>query len=116
MKKLLSLAFVASFAISLFAVDIFEFVPLKENPKNYTKIEYSIASKFGNYFRTPKVKYLHVFNDEGKLVEKRKFHGNKRATVTNYDDNGNPQFEGYYKTEIIDGEEIIPGEYGYYFE
>ena len=38
MKKLLSLAFVASFAISLFAVDIFEFVPLKENPKNYTKI------------------------------------------------------------------------------
>lgn len=57
-----------------------------------------------------------VFNDEGKLVEKRKFHGNKRATVTNYDNNGNTQFEGYYKTEIIDGEEVVPGEHGYYFE
>ena len=65
MKKILSLACVASFAISLFAVDIFEYVPLKENPKNYTKTEYSIASKFGNYFRTPKVKYLHVFDEEG---------------------------------------------------
>ena len=66
MKKILSLAFVASFAISLFAADIFEYVPLKGNPKNYTKIEYSIASKFGNYLRTPKVKYLHVFDEEGK--------------------------------------------------
>ena len=50
------------------------------------------------------------------LVEKRKFHGNERATVTSYDNNGNPQFEGLYKTEIIDGEEIVPGGCGYYFE
>ena len=92
MKKILSLAFVASFAISLFAADIFEYVPLKGNPKNYTKIEYSIASKFGNYFRTPKVKYLHVFDEEGKETESSEL--TPRDVVQNtissvYDDNGN---------------------------
>ena len=92
MKKILSLAFVASFAISLFAADIFEYVPLKGNPKNYTKIEYSIASKFGNYFRTPKVKYLHIFDEEGKETESSEL--TPRDVVQNtissvYDDNGN---------------------------
>lgn len=78
----------------------------KGNLCEYTNISYKNGKKNTE----------EIFNDEGKLVEKHKFHGNKRATITNYDDNGNPQFEGYYKTEIIDGEEIIPGEYGYYFE
>ena len=92
MKKILSLAFVASFAISLFAADIFEYVPLKGNPKNYTKIEYSIAYKFGNYFRTPKVKYLHVYDEEGKETESSEL--TPRDVVQNtissvYDDNGN---------------------------
>ena len=102
MKKLLSLAFVASFAISLFAVDIFEFVPLKENPKNYTKIEYSIASKFGNYFRTPKVKYLHVFNDEGKEIESSEL--TPRDIVQNtissvYNDNGDLIEQNYLNAD-----------------
>ena len=57
-----------------------------------------------------------VFDDRGILVEKRQYHGNERATVTNFDDNGNPQFEGLYKTLLYEGEEIVPGGCGCYFE
>ncbi len=69
MKKIISLAFALSFALSLFAADIFEYVPIIGNAKGYTKTEYSIASKFGNYFRTPKVKYSHVFDGNGNEIE-----------------------------------------------
>lgn len=92
MKKIISLAFAASLALSVFAADIFEYVPVTGNPKNYTKIEYSIASKFGNYFRTPKVKYLHVFDENGNEVESSEL--TPRDVVQNtissvYDESGN---------------------------
>lgn len=69
MKKLLSFAFVASLCLSLFATDIFNYVPLAGNIKNYTRTDYVIASKFGNYFRTPSVKIVKAFNNLGKEVE-----------------------------------------------
>ena len=69
MKKLLSFAFVASLCLSLFATDIFNYVPLSGNIKNYTRTDYTIASKFGNYFRTPNVKIVKSFNNLGKEVE-----------------------------------------------
>ena len=68
MKKLLTFAFAAIFGLSLFAADIFTYAPLKGAIKSYTKTEYSIASKFGNYFRTPSVKYLHTFNDKNQEI------------------------------------------------
>lgn len=69
MKKLLSFAFVASLCLSLFATDIFNYVPLSGNVKNYTRTDYTIASKFGNYFRTPNSKIVKAFNNIGKEVE-----------------------------------------------
>lgn len=69
----------------------------------------------GNLFEYTNISYKNgkknveeVYNDNGMLVEKRNFHGNKRATVTSYDNNGNPQFEGLYKTKVIDSKEIVP--------
>lgn len=62
MKKIISLAFAATLSLSLFAADIFTYAPISGNVKSYTKTEYSIASKFGNYFRTPSVKFLHTFD------------------------------------------------------
>lgn len=92
MKKIISVAFAISFALSLFAADIFEYVPLTGNAKNFTKTEYSIASKFGNYFRTPKVKYLHVFDEVGNEIESSEL--SPRDVVQNvissvYDGDGN---------------------------
>ena len=57
-----------------------------------------------------------VFDDRGFLVEKREFHGNERATITTFDDQGNKQFEGLFKTEMFEGEEIVPGGCECYFE
>lgn len=57
-----------------------------------------------------------IYNEQGLLVETHKYHGNGTATVRNFDDNGNVQFEALYKTENHDGEEFVPGGCGYFFE
>lgn len=69
MKKLLSFAFVASMCLSLFATDIFNYIPLNGNVKSYTRTDYTITSKFGNYYRTPSVKFLKTFDSFGKEIE-----------------------------------------------
>lgn len=68
MKKLLSILSIASLSLSLFATDIFTYAPINGSIKNYTETVYSIASKFGNYFRTPNAKITHEFNASGKEV------------------------------------------------
>ena len=106
MKKLLTFAFAAIFGLSLFAADIFTYAPLKGAIKSYTKTEYSIASKFGNYFRTPSVKYLHTFNDKNQEIESDEMTPRDAVVnkmVSNYDDAG--QFIGQTFTNS-DGELI----------
>lgn len=69
MKKSFILGLIFFIGCSLFADDILSYTPIKGNVKKYTKTEFSIASKFGNYFRTPSVKYSHTFNEKGLEVE-----------------------------------------------
>lgn len=69
MKKLLSFIFVATFSLSLFAIDVFSYIPLNGNVKSYTRTDYTITSKFGNYYRTPNVKFVKTFNDSKKEIE-----------------------------------------------
>ncbi len=69
MKKILALVFAASFSLSCFAADLFVYTPIKGNVKNYTQTDFSIASKFGSYYRTPNIKIIHVFDNTGKEVE-----------------------------------------------
>lgn len=69
MKKLLALGFAAYLSVALFAVDVFTYTSMKGPVKNYTQIDYSVASKFGNYYRTPNLKVIHVFDSLGREIE-----------------------------------------------
>lgn len=73
MKKILSILSIASLSLSLFATDIFTYAPINGTIKNYTETQYSIASKFGNYFRTPSAKITHEFNANGKEINSTEF-------------------------------------------
>lgn len=69
MKKLLAFVLSASLSMSLFAANIFAYTPIKESVKMYTQTEYSVASKFGDYYRTPLIKVVHVFDGNGFETE-----------------------------------------------
>ncbi len=68
MKKLLAVVFTASLTLSLFSADIFNYVPLTGMVKNYTKTDFSIASRFGSLYRTPSSKITHNFDSNGKEI------------------------------------------------
>lgn len=92
MKKMLSILLTAGLSVSLFAADIFTYAPVKGVIKSYTETEYSIASKFGNYFRTPSAKITHSFDAKGKEISSIEY--TPRDVVLNkisskYDSNGN---------------------------
>ena len=102
MKKLLAIALTAGMTVSLFAADIFTYAPLTGNIKSYTETEFSIASKFGNYFRTPSVKYGHIFDENNKETELNEM--TPRDTVINktvsvYDDDGNLIEQSYTNSD-----------------
>lgn len=69
MKKILSILFVASLSLSIFATDIFKYSPVSGKVKSYTETDFTIASKFGTYFRTPNLKITHTFDNFGREVE-----------------------------------------------
>ena len=101
MKKIISIAFVAALGFSMFAADIFTYVPLKGEVRTYTKTEYSIASKFGNYFRTPSLKTKHLF-ENGKEIESsevtpKEILQNKITSV--YDESGKLREQSYINSE-----------------
>ena len=62
MKRFLICLLAAGLSLSLYAADIFTYAPIKGVIKSYTETEYTIASKFGNYFRTPSTKITHSFD------------------------------------------------------
>lgn len=66
MKKLLALTLAAGLSLSLFAADIFKYVPVTGNVKAYTETHFSIATRFGTLYRTPSTKILHVFDSNNK--------------------------------------------------
>lgn len=68
MKKLLALALSTALSISLFAADIFKYVPVTGSVKSYTETEFSIASRFGSLYRTPSSKLTHNFDSNGKEI------------------------------------------------
>lgn len=68
MKKIFALVMSAGLSLSLFAADIFTYAPINGNIKSYTETQYSIASKFGNYFRTPSAKITHEYDAKGLSV------------------------------------------------
>lgn len=69
MKKIVSIFLAAAITSSAFAIDIFKYAPVAGSIKSYTETDYTIASKFGNYTRTPCLKTIHLFNNFGREVE-----------------------------------------------
>lgn len=69
MKKIIIAALAATLSLSLFGLDVMDYVPLKDGVKSYTCTEYSIASKFGEYFKTKTGKVLHKIDAAGNDTE-----------------------------------------------
>ncbi|MBD5408098.1 MAG: hypothetical protein HDR51_01630 [Treponema sp.] len=70
MKKIIfSLALLTIY--SVFALDITEKIELdlKVTPKTLIRTDYTIVSKFGEYFRTPSVKFAYKYDSSGKIIE-----------------------------------------------
>lgn len=93
MKKLICLCASALLTFNFFAVDIFStgVVKLTGNVQSFTRTDFSVTTKFGNYFRTPATKTTHNFTD-GK--ESEEIHLTPRDVVIRkvlftYDDEGN---------------------------
>ena len=67
MKKVVLLALGAFAALAAFAFDTDSIAPVPSGV-SYTKTDYAVISKFGEYFRSPTVKHVHLYKN-GKEVE-----------------------------------------------
>ena len=93
MKKLICFGAAALLSFQFFAVDIFSTgaVSLTGKVQSFTRTDYSVTTKFGNYFRTPAAKTTHNFTD-GKETEEIHLTPRDvviRKVVFTYDDDGN---------------------------
>lgn len=61
MKKVLLIALAATFITGAFATESFAFKPAGR-VTSYTQSEYNVSTKFGDYYRSPSSKFLHVLN------------------------------------------------------
>lgn len=91
MKKILCIGAMALFTFSAFSVDIFSVAGRKGNINSFTQTDYTVTTKFGNYFRTPSAKTTHNFTD-GKEAEEIHLTPRDvviRKVIWNYDEQGN---------------------------
>ena len=108
MKKLLAAITAGLLGFSLSAFDVFSYVPLNEEITGYTKTEYSIETKFGEYFKTVSKKIEHKIDASGNDVESigytaRGVPENKIQTV--FDSVGNVMKQRCFDTKS--GEDIL---------
>lgn len=92
MKKIISLVMATGLCISLFASDLFDYAPIQGKVKSYTETEFSIASKFGNYFRTPSAKITHQFDSKGLKISSTEYTPRDAIVdkiTSKYDSDGN---------------------------
>jgi hypothetical protein len=68
MKKTILTALIALAAFGAFAFDSEAFTPTGKI-SSYTKTDYTVTTKFGDYFRSPAAKYVHVYDASGLEIE-----------------------------------------------
>ena len=73
MKKTFLAMTAAALSLGAYAFDPSSSVSLAAPVKDYTKTTYTITEKFGEYYRSPKAKYMHVFDASGKETEASEF-------------------------------------------
>lgn len=91
MKKILTVGFLALISSSLFAINVFKYVPFEGSVKSYSQTDYSIASRYGNFFRTPELKVVHIY-ENGKEVESSEYTPRDvliNKIISTYDSKGN---------------------------
>lgn len=104
MKKVFTLICLAVFCSSVFALDIFNYIPVSGNVKTIVQTDYEITTKFGNYFRTPSAKVINVLNESGKIIETTELTPKDIVldkTVTKYDVYGNVIEQATYDSESV---------------
>ena len=69
MKKTLLVLAAAALSAQVFAFDSEAALKPEGAVGQYTKVEYQITEKFGDYYRSPRAKFLHVFDASGKETE-----------------------------------------------
>lgn len=102
MKKLLSFICLAALSTSLFAIDILNYAPISGNVKNFTQTNFTITSKFGNYFRSPDTKIVRTLNASGKEVELVELSSKDvvlEKIVSSYDSLGNLTEQNSYNSK-----------------
>ena len=73
MKKVLLSALFVACGFLAFSYDDSPFMKPNGSPKSYTQTEFTITTKFGEYFRTPATKYKHTFNEDGMEIESAEY-------------------------------------------
>ncbi len=68
MKKSLALISAAILAGNLYAFDTAASLKPAGSVSEYTKTSFTITQKFGDYYRSPKAKYIHSFDASGREV------------------------------------------------
>lgn len=112
MKKMIVAAVAACVTLSAFALDITALVPLKEDVRSYTVTEYSIATKFGDYFKTVTGKVSHVIDASGNDVESCQYSARgvlENTMRTTFDSMGNSLTSSLYNAsdELISKSESV---------
>lgn len=69
MKKTLLVLAAVALSAQVFAFDSEAALKPEGAVGQYTKVEYQIIEKFGDYYRSPRAKFLHVFDASGKETE-----------------------------------------------
>lgn len=92
MKKILTLILAAGMSFSVFAFDIFNYVPPKGNAKSSEKTIYDIYSKFGTYVRSVNSKITRLYDENGREYNYQETSAKGKLVndiQTTYDEDGN---------------------------
>lgn len=68
MKKTVFIFAAAVLSASLFAFDAEPTMKVAGKVSEYTKTDYTITEKFGDYYRSPRAKFVHSFDTTGKEI------------------------------------------------
>ncbi|MBR4322780.1 hypothetical protein [Treponema sp.] len=69
MKKTLFILGAAILSVQAFAFDTEASIKPVGSAKEYTKTVYQITEKFGDYYRSPRAKFVHIFDASGRELE-----------------------------------------------
>ncbi len=69
MKKIILSVAALALGCSMFAYDIASHSPVKGAVRTVTRTDFSVMSRFGEYFRTPGAKFVYKYDDSGRRTE-----------------------------------------------